>query len=400
LGQDVRLPDARTLELQSAARTLNIISIFACGVIPYNTQKNINNNIMVSRKKAKGKARKAAAQEATKQTVVQESLGEQMQRLKLLSDKNLFTVKQNEYGNQSAYATCFIPKHTLIFAELPALRGGEIETASLYNENGTHQCHADDDDFLQNNLLGMDESTRASIWELHDQFIDTYTPTDHPLYSPNEKRLLGIIKSNAYHSNDERSRGLYLTISRFNHSCKPNVGYGFNGWEMRLYTTSDVHKGEELCTCYSDMVYFHNRLDRGEYLKRKFNFHCICHGCNRKDNEVDGEQSLKQSDTRRERLRFLAEALSRRDRTAVTKSDLEMIMESIDIMKLESLEHNISTTYRLAREWALKLGEDEASLEEKCLGAELYVKLLGLSKGETHPETIQARIETLSKSSK
>ena len=90
---------------------------------------------MVSRKKAKGKARKAA-KEATKQVVKssvaeddshhqhQESLEEQMQRLKLISNKNLFTIKQNEYGNQSAYAAEFIPKHTLIFAEVPAIRGG------------------------------------------------------------------------------------------------------------------------------------------------------------------------------------------------------------------------------------------------------------------------------------
>ena len=74
-----------------------------------------------------------------------------------------------------------------------------------------------------------------------------------------------------------------------------------------------------------------------------------------------------------------------------------MILESIDLMKLESLEHNISTTYRLAREWASQLGEDEASLEEKYgLSSEFYMKLLELSKGETHPDTIQARMEILS----
>jgi ABC-type lipoprotein export system ATPase subunit len=89
----------------------------------------------------------------------------------------------------------------------------------------------------------------------------------------------------------------------------------------------------------------------------------------------------------------LAESLSQRDRNAVKKDDFEQIVESIKIMRLESLEHNISTTYRLAREWALKLGEDEASLEEKYdLGIELYTKLVELSKGETHTETIQARM--------
>jgi hypothetical protein len=199
---------------------------------------------MVSRKKAKGKARKAA--KAAKDGVTPavddnghnhnqqlESLAEQMERLKILASKNLFTIKQNEFGNLSAYANNFIPKHTLLFAELPALRGQQIENVTQLHEDGIHQCRADDDTYLQN-VLGIDASTRESIWELHDQFVDTYLPSNHPLYSPNEKRVLGIIKSNAYHSNDEGSRGLYTAISRFNHSCKPNVGYGFNRWEMRL----------------------------------------------------------------------------------------------------------------------------------------------------------------------
>ena len=240
--------------------------------------------------------------------------------------------------------------------------------------------------------LGIDEVTRANIWKLHDQFVNTYPPNNHPLSSPSEKRVVGIIKSNAHHSNDKGSRGLYLIMSRFDHSCKPNLGYGFNGWEMRLYTTCDVQAGEELCQCYSDMVYFCNRIERREFLNRKFNFDCICRGCTNND-----EQLSRQSDTRRERLRFLAEALAKRDRIAIKKSDLEMILESIDLMKLESLEHNISTTYRLAREWASQLGEDEASLEEKYgLSSEFYMKLLELSKGETHPDTIQARMEILS----
>jgi hypothetical protein len=302
----------------------------------------------------------------------------------------LFVIKQNEYGNLSVYASVFIPKHTLLLTELPVLRGHEIETVTLRMEAGTYQCQADDDAFMQYDL-GIDESTRASIWELHDQFIDTYTPNNHPLFSPNEKRVVGIIKSNAHHSTDEGGRGLYLTMSRFNHSCKPNAGYGFNGWEMRLYTTCDVQAGEELCQCYSDMVYFCNRVERGEYLKRKFNFDCNCRGCN-----GDDEQLLCESDTRRERLRLLAETLSQRDRSTIKRSDLDMILESIQIMKKESLEHNISTTYRLAREWALLLGNDEVLWEEEYgLSEELYVKLLELSKGETHPKHIQARMEVL-----
>ena len=306
----------------------------------------------------------------------------------LKKQQHLFTIKQNEYGNLSVYALDFISKHTLLLSELPVLRGQEIEIVTLLHESGTHQCQADDDAYLQHDL-GIDESKCAAIWKLHDQYVDTYTPNNHPLSAPNEKRILGIIKSNAHYSNDEGGRGLYLTMSRFNHSCRPNVGYGFNGWEMRLYTTSDVEAGEELCQCYSDMVYFCNRNERREYLQRKFNFDCICRGCSY---DGDNEQLLNESDTRRERLRFLAKALSQRDRTSIIKeSDLGMVLESIHIMALESLEHNISSTYRLAREWALQLGRDEASLEECGLSADVYARLLELSKGSARVEILTAQ---------
>lgn len=308
--------------------------------------------------------------------------------LEELKNQPLFTIKQNEYGNLSVYALDFIPKHTLLLSELPVLRGHEIDIVTLLHESGTHQCQADDDAYMQHDL-GIDESKCASIWDLHDQYVDTYTPNTHPLSAPNEKRILGIIKSNAHYSNDEGGRGLYLTMSRFNHSCRPNVGYGFNGWEMRLYTSSDVEAGEELCQCYSDMVYFCSRIERREYLQRKFNFDCVCRGCS---NDGDDEQLLNESDTRRERLRFLAKALSQRDRTSIiNESDLGMVLESIQIMALESLEHNISSTYRLAREWALQLGVDEASLEECGLSAEVYARLLELSKGKARMEILTAQ---------
>lgn len=182
-----------------------------------------------------------------------------------------------------------------------------------------------------------------------------------------------------------------LSLSRFNHSCKPNLGFGFCGWQMRLYSTCNIQSGEELCKCYTDMVYFFNRLERAEYLKNKFNFDCICNGCKIIDHV---------SDTRRERLRFLAQSLRDRRRLAIKRRDLDMILESIEIMKVESLEHNIAETYRLALDWAMELGEygsiTEDRNEELLLGVEErsnilglisteYFKLMELSKGENHP---------------
>ena len=137
------------------------------------------------------------------------------------------------------------------------------------------------------------------------------------------------------------------------------------------------------------MVYFFNRLERAEYLKNKFNFDCICNGCKIIDHV---------SDTRRERLRFLAQSLSQR--LSIKRSDLDMILECIEIMKVEALEHNIAETYRLCLDWATELGEygsiTEDRNEELLLGVEErtnilglisteYFKLMELSKGENHP---------------
>jgi len=127
-----------------------------------------------------------------------------------IDDDKLFVIKQNEYGN-TAYAAKFIPKHTLIHYEYPVICGQDIETLTLYHDDLKHQCQADDDAYLMDELA-LDDETRASIWQLHDQFVNTYASNYHPLSSPNEKRIVGIIKSNAHHSNDEGGRGLYITM--------------------------------------------------------------------------------------------------------------------------------------------------------------------------------------------
>ena len=129
-----------------------------------------------------------------------------------IDDDKLFVIKQNdEYGNMSAYAAKFIPNHTQIQYENPVICGQDIETLTLYHDDLKHQCQADDDAYLMDELA-LDDETRASIWQLHDQFVNTYASNYHPLSSPNEKRIVGIIKSNAHHSNDEGGRGLYITM--------------------------------------------------------------------------------------------------------------------------------------------------------------------------------------------
>lgn len=214
--------------------------------------------------------------------------------------------------------------------------------------------------------IGLNHIQRRAIWGLVDQFH----------HSEGEKRLCGVIKSNAYLSTDEGGLGLYPTIARFNHSCSPNLAYGFDGWTMRVYSVRDIEDKEELTTSYSDMVCFHVRDIRQYFLRAKFNFECVCRGC---------QEHSPQSDANRTRLRFLAELLSNRD-AQVKRGDLHLLLETIQLIKKESLEASLTaTTYKLGHSMALSLG-DEVTAE--IMGLECLA-LLKLSKGGHHLETLE-----------
>ena len=289
-------------------------------------------------------------------------------------------ILQEEYGieyNPDYFGTFCkkrIPRDTLLLVEEPYLCGEEIDGVIALHESGQLESQTDDDDYLVQTIK-LQNYQREEIWSLHDQFTST---------NNDEKRLLGVIKSNAYWSTDCHGLALYPLISRLNHSCKPNIGYGFDGWKMRLFTTRDIEPGEELTSCYSDVVLIHPRTTRMGYLKAKFNFDCQCDGCS-------SEQHCPESDVKRDRLRFLAGMLGNdisRDETAIKDGHLKILLESIKLMQEESLDTTLTSTYALATRWAIKLGKDQSVVEElsrKCM------IMLELSKGPNHTDTEEFR---------
>ncbi|GFH47568.1 hypothetical protein CTEN210_04043 [Chaetoceros tenuissimus] len=284
---------------------------------------------------------------------------------------DIFEVKQSASG-LGAYALKFLPKWTLILVEDPYLFGKDIDNINDLYKDGKLTSQHDDDCYLQN-VLGFDSEKRRRIWQMHDQFVGTY--------ATNQKRLFGILKSNVYFSTDEHSHGLYPIAARLNHSCCPNVGYGFDGWKMRMYTTRDVQPGEELYSCYSDVVYHGSRDFRQAYMDVKFNFECQCSAiCSNGDLNI-----IKASDGRRSQLKLLSLMLAERAvdiKCNPTGRDLEMILTCISLLVMEGIDHNIHGMYQLAYETAMKLNAfhiiHEHKLESCCLS------LLEVSKGSDH----------------
>ncbi|CAK9107593.1 unnamed protein product [Durusdinium trenchii] len=163
-----------------------------------------------------------------------------------------------------------------------------------------------------------DEEVRAQFWDL----ADTCCAKD--------KTALGIARTNAIGLSDE-SAGLFLLLSRFNHSCKPNV---HNSWQedrgvQVLKATRDISEGEELCISYLSFLNLcaPTRERLGE-LSDRFGFDCLCEACSRVQSE---------SDWRRERLSQLCEAFSRdeasqmRGPNEAKRDGLEDFVESMNM---------------------------------------------------------------------
>jgi len=215
----------------------------------------------------------------------------------------------NPIMGYGAFATHDIPRHTLILAEAPLLSCNYIDQARQLHESRVHKNQKDDDEFLKR-VCNLDPSHIDLLWHMHDQYYEKEIDGSS---SSSKKRLWGIIRSNAYHNSDHNYRAtLYFAAAKLNHSCRPNVGYEFSNDVMRMYTTRNVKKGEELTSCYSDIVYHEVKRVRVKYLSGRLGFRCACDacGCDSDSSSSSSVVSVRKSDERRRYLRELAMILA------------------------------------------------------------------------------------------
>ncbi|KAL7537315.1 hypothetical protein ACHAXR_007733 [Thalassiosira sp. AJA248-18] len=319
-----------------------------------------------------------------------------------------------------------IDKHTLIHVEKPFLKGRQIDQAIDLHNSGDLESHLDDKEYLKN-TCGKSKKDIDNLWQLHDQ------------YSSSSKRLWGIISSNSFSNQDkDYAKRLYLTTSRFNHSCSPNCGYDFDDWNIRIYSLRKIKAGETLCISYSDVIYFFPRDVRRSYLIGAMRFECACTRC-----DVATDSAV--SDENRKRLKKIAAELKHRvnstlynaefcmqvgevakrmsskdvhielkilPSTSSTKQqqrqlellrekvrlrklsktiptgqhDIDLIVEYINIAEREKVDFDMLPVYRLAYDVALEAG---TSVPPKEYWAQRYLELITCAKGPDHPETLR-----------
>lgn len=104
-------------------------------------------------------------------------------------------------------------------------------------------------------------------------------------------------------SKDVANSGVYLLISRMNHSCAPNVGLVRAGPFMRVIAFKEILPGDELCFSYLSYIPWRNRQERLEELKKVKGFTCQCDWCTFKKWKKPILANIKKSNNNRSNIR-------------------------------------------------------------------------------------------------
>lgn len=90
----------------------------------------------------------------------------------------------------------------------------------------------------------------------------------------------GVLRSNAFTDRASGDSHLFQTLSRFNHSCAPNVSRAFHGRVVVVTTLRAVAASEQLCISYlSDADLARPTAERRAMLRERFAFDCECARC-------------------------------------------------------------------------------------------------------------------------
>ncbi|CAE7197245.1 unnamed protein product [Symbiodinium sp. CCMP2592] len=132
-------------------------------------------------------------------------------------------------------------------------------------------------------FLQLPEEVQDAIWGLYCPEPSVEALEESPGYllsSEEQRRLLGILKVNSVKLRGPGA-GVFLTISRANHSCRPTCAFvlGEDGM-CSLVAVRKIKAGEEVTVSYiSENSLLLPVLQRRSALYRPWQFHCHCERC-------------------------------------------------------------------------------------------------------------------------
>lgn len=107
---------------------------------------------------------------------------------------------------------------------------------------------------------------------------------------------------------DQNHGGLFLTIARINHSCRPNANHIWRpDLQMTLvFATREIEVGEEISITYGPSGECLDTAGRRAYLEERFSFECGCDMCAESSDERDkGDGRMNELNSRHQEISLL-----------------------------------------------------------------------------------------------
>ena len=230
---------------------------------------------------------------------------------------------------QGLVATALLPVGTTIIEESPLMT---IQNGKKDSEGKTSWSLAN----IVADFRNLTDDQKIQVLSLHDP-----GPNLHQEFrnlDETEKKVVRIFLANSIdlcsHSEFYVDKcGLYMTISRINHSCAPNVVWS---WIQRDKSKSvkqvrvcrKIKEGEEILASYiGGRGTFPSKEDRQMMLRETWNFECSCEVCS-----LTGVKLLKNEEARR-KLTKLDQVQHLKGNAGLFEQALQDAKEKLKVMK-------------------------------------------------------------------
>ncbi|CAB9516287.1 SET [Seminavis robusta] len=198
----------------------------------------------------------------------------------------------------------------------------------------------------------LSAETKQFVLELANSYPST--TTTQAVEQPGQQEIVGVYQTNSFRLGEEESNncgGLFLTICRINHSCRPNANHSWRAdlQAKTVYATQDIDVGEEICITYGTSGECLDTAGRRAYLSERFSFECGCHMCTESDPQGnnDGDRRMNELNSRQQEIPLLlatAAAASSDTDEAGGGETAERVLESVERCLLLLREQGFGTT--------------------------------------------------------
>ncbi|KAI0655332.1 SET domain-containing protein [Cubamyces menziesii] len=249
-----------------------------------------------------------------------------------------------------------------------AIKGGELiwSERPIYAARRTLTCASDQTDangiFYRAALQKLSAASRRAFFELGSAYPQSEFDVVPGILNTNCLEIsISDGDSPGDHDPDPHDSfaGLFPTLSRANHSCRPSANYYFSvrSFTGQLWATEDISPGEEITITYTPLTA--PRMERRAFLARTRFFLCSCPAC---------AIPTSQAETSDRRRIVICELLARLQHTQypprIPKEELEQILEwaaaermMVEYAKVLLFGSQVFTLYgerEAAAEWAAR----------------------------------------------